>query len=49
VEKNVKSTTRYTIKVKMDDGEMRTFHREKRPRLSEGQRVRVDGDKLRPL
>jgi outer membrane lipoprotein SlyB len=49
IEKNTKTTTRYAITVRMSDGSYRIFHRSTLPQFAIGQKVRVEGDTLRPL
>ena len=49
IEKNTKTTTRYSITVRMSDGSYRIFHRSTLPQFAIGQKVRVEGDTLRPL
>lgn len=49
IEKNTKSVTRYTVTVHMNDGSVRTFQRTTAPELAVGQKVQVEGSKLRPL
>lgn len=41
VEKNMKSSTRYDVTVKMDDGSTRTFSYESQPNFQVGSKVRV--------
>lgn len=41
IEKNVKKTTRYQVRVRMNDGTYRTFHESTQPALAIGQKVRV--------
>ena len=41
IEKNVKKTTRYQVRVRMNDGTYRTFHESTQPALAVGQKVRV--------
>ncbi len=41
IEKNVKRSTQYAIRVRMNDGSYRTFHQQSQPALGTGQKVRV--------
>lgn len=41
IEKNAKISTRYQVRVRMNDGTYRTFHERAQPALAIGQRVRV--------
>ena len=41
IEKNVKKTTRYQVRVRMNDGTYRTFNESAQPALAIGQKVRV--------
>ncbi len=41
IEKNVKKSASYQIRVRMNDGSIRTFHEHTQPALSVGQKVRV--------
>jgi outer membrane lipoprotein SlyB len=41
IEKNVKKSTRYQVRVRMNDGATRTFYESAQPALSVGQKVRV--------
>lgn len=41
IEKNVKGSTRYEIRVRMSDGSYRTFYQQSQPALGPGQKVRV--------
>ncbi len=49
IEKGTKTVTRYTVTVQMNDGSVRTFQRSALPEFRVGQKVRVEGDTLRPL
>lgn len=49
IEKNTKAVTRYTVAVRMNDGSVRNFQRSSAPEFAVGQRVRVEGNALRPL
>lgn len=49
IEKNTKTTTRYSVTVRMSDGSYRIFHRSTLPQFAIGQKVRVEGNTLRPL
>jgi len=46
VEKRVRSTTEYSVRVRMDDGSTRTLSQQSAPAV--GQRVTVDGNTLTP-
>lgn len=48
VEKQRTTQTQYTVTVRMDSGAKRTFHYATRPELSNGDKVRVEGDELVP-
>jgi len=41
IEKNAKKSTRYQVRVRMNDGSYRTFHENAQPSLAIGQKVRV--------
>ena len=41
VEGNMKATTSYEIRVRLDDGSTRTFHQQSAPRWAEGDRVKI--------
>jgi outer membrane lipoprotein SlyB len=41
IEKNAKKSTRYQVRVRMNDGTYRTFHEATQPALGVGQKVRV--------
>lgn len=41
VEGNMKATTSYEIRVRLDDGSTRSFHQQSAPRWAEGDRVKV--------
>jgi len=41
IEKNAKKSTRYQVRVRMNDGSYRTFHENAQPALAIGQKVRV--------
>ena len=46
VEKNVKKTTTWSVSIKMDSGQTRTFNYSNQPTVREGERVKlVDGGK----
>ena len=47
VEGNMKATTSYEIKVRLDDGSARTFHQNSEPRWAAGDRVKVVKGALR--
>jgi outer membrane lipoprotein SlyB len=47
VEKRAKSTTVHEVRVRMDDGSLRTIEQAQAPRT--GERVMVEGNKLKPL
>ena len=47
VEGNMKATTCYEIRVRLDDGTVRTFHRETAPPWRNGERVRIVNGGLR--
>lgn len=47
VEGNMKATTSYEIRVRLDDGTLRTFHQSSAPRWRNGDRVRVVKGSLR--
>ncbi len=49
VEGNMKATTSYEIRVRLDDGALRTFHRQSADGWHTGQRVKVVNDELRHL
>ncbi len=49
IEKKVRTKTRYQIKVKMDNGAVRTITRDTQPEWREGDRVHVNGDAISPL
>lgn len=49
VEGNMKATTTYEVRVRMDDGSVRTFNRESAPSLRNGQRVRIVNGGIRPV
>lgn len=49
VEGNMKATTTYEVRVRMDDGSVRTFSRETAPSLRNGQRVRIVNGGIRPV
>ncbi|MGW8184206.1 MAG: glycine zipper 2TM domain-containing protein [Burkholderiales bacterium] len=46
IEKNVKRSTQYQIRVRMDNGSYRTIYQQSQPALGPGQRVRVSEDGL---
>lgn len=46
IEKHARTTTRYDIEVRMDDGQLRTISRSTLPELRIGDAVRVQGDAL---
>lgn len=48
IEKSTRSTTHYTVTVRMNDGSYRTLHRATPPSVEIGQKVRVDGNALYP-
>lgn len=48
VEKATRSSTRYDVTVRMEDGSSRTLSYAAAPGVSSGTRVRVDGDSLTP-
>jgi outer membrane lipoprotein SlyB len=47
VEGNMKASTSYEIRVRLDDGTLRTFHQHSAPRWSRGDRVRIVKGSLR--
>ena len=47
VEGNMKATTSYEIKVRLDDGSARTFHQQSAPRWAAGDRVKIVKGALR--
>lgn len=47
VEKNVRATTAYNVRVRLDDGTLRTLQLQQPPAV--GARVQVDGASLRPV
>lgn len=47
VEGNMKATTSYEIRVRLDDGTLRTFHQSSAPRWRDGDRVRIVKGSLR--
>jgi outer membrane lipoprotein SlyB len=47
VEGNMKATTSYEIRVRLDDGSMRTFHQSSQPQWRSGDRVRIVKGRLR--
>lgn len=49
VEGNMKATTTYEVRVRMDDGSVRSFTRETAPSLRNGQRVRIVNGGIRPV
>lgn len=49
VEGNMKATTRYEVRVRLDDGSVRTFMRDTAPSLRNGERVRIVNGGLRPI
>jgi outer membrane lipoprotein SlyB len=48
VEGNMKATTSYEIRVRLDDGTLRTFHQHSAPAWRTGERVRIVKGSLRP-
>jgi outer membrane lipoprotein SlyB len=49
VEGNVKATTSYEIRVRLDDGTLRTFRQTSQPQWSSGDRVRIVKGRLRSV
>jgi outer membrane lipoprotein SlyB len=49
IEKQVKSKTVYQVRVKLDDGKVRTLEQAQVPQLGVGQRVRVEGHQMHAL
>ena len=49
IEKQVKSKTVYQVRIKLDDGKVRTLEQAQVPQLGVGQRVRVEGHQLHAL
>ena len=49
IEENVRTSIRYDITIRMDDGSTRMINREQAPSLGEGTRVRVNGDQITEL
>ena len=49
VEGNMKATTSWEIRVRLDDGSARTFRQDNEPRWSTGQRVKVVNGELRSV
>ena len=49
VEGNVKATTSYEIRVRLDDGTLRTFRQTSQPQWSTGDRVRIVKGRLRSV
>lgn len=49
VEGNMKATTRYEVRVRLDDGSVRTFTRETAPSWRNGERVRIVNGGLRSI
>ncbi|MDN4060479.1 glycine zipper 2TM domain-containing protein [Massilia sp. YIM B02769] len=47
VEGNMKATTSYEIRVRLDDGTLRTFHQNSQPQWRNGDRVRIVKGRLR--
>lgn len=47
VEGNMKATTSYEIRVRLDDGTLRTFHQSSEPQWRSGDRVRIVKGRLR--
>ena len=47
VEGNMKATTTYEIRVRLDDGTLRTFNQSSAPQWSSGDRVRIVKGRLR--
>ena len=47
VEGNMKATTSYEIRVRLDDGALRTFHQSSQPQWRSGDRVRIVKGRLR--
>ncbi|WP_313704752.1 glycine zipper 2TM domain-containing protein [Massilia sp.] len=47
VEGNMKATTSYEIRVRLDDGTLRTFHQNSEPQWRSGDRVRIVKGRLR--
>jgi len=47
VEGNMKATTSYEIRVRLDDGTLRTFHQNSQPQWRSGDRVRIVKGRLR--
>jgi outer membrane lipoprotein SlyB len=47
VEGNMKATTSYEIRVRLDDGSLRTFHQASQPKWRSGDRVRIVKGRLR--
>ena len=47
VEGNMKATTTYEIRVRLDDGKLRTFHQSSQPQWRNGDRVRIVKGRLR--
>lgn len=43
IEKNVSKSVSYQVRVRMNDGSIRTFHEQAQPALAIGQKVRVTG------
>ncbi len=49
VEKRARAETQYRIKLRMDDGSIRTVEQKNAPNLQQGQRVRVDNGVVRTI
>ena len=49
VEGNIKATTSYEIRVRLDDGTLRTFRQNSQPQWSSGDRVRIVKGRLRSV
>lgn len=49
IEKQVKAKTVYQVRIKLDDGKVRTLEQAHVPQLGVGQRVRVEGHQLHAL
>lgn len=49
IEKQVKAKTVYQVRVKLDDGKVRTLEQAQVPQLGVGQRVRIEGRQLHAL
>ena len=47
VEGNMKASTSYEIRVRLDDGTLRTFHQSSQPQWRSGDRVRIVKGRLR--